>query len=66
MNLTQLESRPRAGRPFEYVFHLDLEGAAWDPPVRDAIDDLGRAVTALRVLGSYRAAPREAVRRARP
>jgi len=60
VNLTQLESRPWAGRPFEYVFHVDLEGSASDPPVREAIEELSRLATSVRVLGSYRAASRDA------
>lgn len=62
VNLTQLESRPWPGRPFEYVFHIDLEGAETDPPVAAAIEELRASVTSLRVLGSYRAATRDAVR----
>lgn len=63
VNLTQLESRPWPGRPFEYVFHLDLEGSESDAAVAAAIEELRGSVTSLRVLGSYRAASRDAGRR---
>lgn len=56
VNLTKLESRPWPGRPFEYVFYIDLEGAAADLSLREAIEELARSVQSLRVLGSYRAA----------
>ena len=55
VNLTKLESRPRRGAPFEYVFYVDVERAADDPDVRAALEEVGRHTSLLRVLGSYRA-----------
>jgi chorismate mutase/prephenate dehydratase len=34
LNLTKLESRPRAGVPWEYVFYIDLEGHVAEPRCR--------------------------------
>ena len=34
INLHKLESRPRTGKPFEYVFYVDLVAAAGDPDAR--------------------------------
>jgi chorismate mutase/prephenate dehydratase len=53
LNLTKLESRPRKGSPFEYLFYLDFEGNVEEPRVREALDALRRATSFLRVLGCY-------------
>jgi prephenate dehydratase len=53
VNLTKIESRPSRVRLGHYMFFADLEGRDSDPPVRDALDGLGRRVEMLRVLGSY-------------
>ncbi len=56
INLHKLESRPRRGKPFEYVFYVDLMAAADDPQVEAALGEVARHTSLLRVLGSYRAA----------
>ena len=53
VNLTKIESRPRRVRLGHYMFFADLDGAAVDPPLRDALAALRRRVETLRVLGSY-------------
>jgi chorismate mutase/prephenate dehydratase len=52
-NLTKLESRPRPGAPWEYLFYLDFEGNIGDPAVAGALEDLRAATTYLKILGSY-------------
>lgn len=56
VNMLKLESRPSRGRPWEYVFHLDIQGHREDPEVRAALADLAQVTTMLKVLGSYPAA----------
>jgi prephenate dehydratase len=56
LNLTKLESRPLRGRPFEYMFYLDLIGHQTDKNVGNALRHLGEVADFLRVLGTYRAA----------
>jgi prephenate dehydratase len=56
LNLTKLESRPRPGRPWEYVFYADVEAAADDPAVVEALEEVSRHSTFTRLLGSYAAA----------
>jgi prephenate dehydratase len=56
INLHKLESRPRRGKPFEYVFYVDLMASADDPQVAAALKDVAEHTSLLRVLGSYRAA----------
>jgi prephenate dehydratase len=53
VNLTKLESRPRRGAPFEYVFYIDLDGSAEDPNVAEALDQVRLHTSMLKVLGSY-------------
>jgi len=53
LELTRLESRPRAGRAFEYAFYVELRGNVADPAVRDAVEALRERAAFLRLLGSY-------------
>jgi len=53
VNLTKLESRPRRGAPFEYVFYIDLDGSADDPNVAEALEQVRLHTSMLKVLGSY-------------
>jgi prephenate dehydratase len=53
VNLTKLESRPRRGAPFEYVFYIDLDGSAEDSNVAEALEEVRLHTSMLKVLGSY-------------
>jgi prephenate dehydratase len=56
INLHKLESRPRRGRPFEYVMYVDVMASAADPALTEALAEVGRHTSLLRVLGTYRSA----------
>jgi prephenate dehydratase len=56
LNLTKIESRPVRGKPWEYMFYVDLLGHCDELKVRNAVSHLAELADFLRVLGSYRAA----------
>ncbi len=53
INLVKLESRPIHGKPWEYMFYVDLEADAESPEFQPILDALKEATDFLRVLGSY-------------
>ncbi len=56
INLHKLESRPRRGKAFEYVFYVDLVAPEQDEEVQGALGEVREHTSLLRVLGSYRSA----------
>jgi len=56
INLSKLESRPRRGRPWQYVFYLDFDGHWQDPKAGEAIMRLLSQAAFVKLLGSYPAA----------
>ncbi|MGH9347963.1 MAG: prephenate dehydratase [Vicinamibacterales bacterium] len=59
LNLTKLESRPRPGSPWEYVFYVDFEGNLQDEATGRALQELTPHVLSLKVLGCYPARTRK-------
>jgi prephenate dehydratase len=53
VNLTRIESRPLRQGLGRYMFFVDLEGDAAEPPVAAAIDALRTKAESVRVLGTY-------------
>jgi len=53
LNLAKLESRPRAGRLWEYVIYVDVEAPSSAAPMIEALAELSQHATFTRVLGSY-------------
>ena len=55
INLTKLESRPIRGRPWEYMFYVDVDIARQSLAYGRAVTQLGEFAQWVRTLGSYRA-----------
>ncbi len=53
LNVTKLESRPRPGTPWEYVFYIDVEGHIASPRTQAALAGLAERTLFLKVLGCY-------------
>ncbi len=53
INMTKLESRPRKGSRFEYVFYVDIEGNVSDPRIEAALVELRAATSFVKILGTY-------------
>ncbi|MGZ5340022.1 MAG: prephenate dehydratase [Solirubrobacterales bacterium] len=53
VNLTRIESRPLRRGLGRYMFFIDLEGAATDRSVSEAIEGLRSKAESVRILGSY-------------
>lgn len=54
INLTRVESRPIRGRPWEYLFYVDVDAPRDSLECGRAITQLGEFTHWVRVLGSYR------------
>jgi prephenate dehydratase len=55
ISLSKIESRPVRGRPWEYVFFVDIL-CGDDEPARNALRHLGEVADLVKVLGIYPAA----------
>jgi chorismate mutase/prephenate dehydratase len=53
LNVTKLESRPRPGTPWEYVFYVDVEGHIVSPRMQAALAGLAERTVFVKVLGCY-------------
>lgn len=53
LNMMNIESRPLESRPFEYFFHIDLQGNLKDEKVHCAFEQLKDDCTYYKVLGNY-------------
>src|SRR5215207_4167923 len=55
VNLMALQSRPERSAPWTYRLYVDVEGAATDPRVAEALEEIEALAAKLIVLGSYEA-----------
>lgn len=53
INMTKLESRPRLGKPWQYLFYVDLEGNRDDPDMRKALREIENKAAYFKILGCY-------------
>jgi arogenate/prephenate dehydratase len=61
INLTKLESRPIRGRPWEYLFYVEIEARRDDLACARSLTHLAEFARWMRVLGTYKGAERRAV-----
>jgi prephenate dehydratase len=53
INLLKIESRPFVGKPWQYLFYLDVLGSPREERVRTALKHLQEVSTFVRILGAY-------------
>ncbi len=53
INLAKIESRPLRGKPWEYLFYVDILGRSDTPAARNALNHLAETADFVRVLGCY-------------
>jgi prephenate dehydratase len=53
INLTKLESRPTKDKPWEYLFYVDFEGHVDDENCAEALEEVKKYTSLLKILGSY-------------
>jgi prephenate dehydratase len=58
VNMKKLESRPILGKPWHYMFYLDMELPEDRATFDAAMEDLDREAEGLRILGVYPASAR--------
>lgn len=54
LNMTKIESRPLAGRNFEYRFFVDFEGNLGQADVKNTLNGIREEALEMRILGNYR------------
>ena len=57
ISMSKIESRPSKRKAWEYFFFVDLEGHADGAKLKEALADLEKVCTRVKILGSYPKAP---------
>ena len=53
ISMSKIESRPSRRKAWEYFFFVDVDGHADDPRTVEALEELQKHCTRVKVLGSY-------------
>ncbi|MEX0681695.1 MAG: prephenate dehydratase [Balneolales bacterium] len=53
INMTKLESRPRLGKPWQYLFYVDLEGNREESNMKTALKEIENKTAHFKILGCY-------------
>jgi chorismate mutase/prephenate dehydratase len=53
VSMTRIESRPSRRKNWDYVFFIDLDGHAAEPPVSEALRELESRSSLFKILGAY-------------
>lgn len=54
INMTRIESRPLANRPFEYRFFIDIEGDINESKIKNALYSIEQEALEMKILGVYK------------
>ena len=57
VNMSKIESRPSRQKDWEYIFYVDIAGHGEDAIVRQALDELEKHCSLVKMLGSYPDSP---------
>jgi chorismate mutase/prephenate dehydratase len=57
VNMSKIESRPSRQKDWEYVFYVDLAGHCEDPDLAEALAELQKHCSLVKLLGSYPDSP---------
>jgi chorismate mutase / prephenate dehydratase len=53
ISMSKIESRPSKRKAWEYFFFVDVDGHADQTPLKDAIEELAKHCTLVKILGTY-------------
>ncbi len=53
VSMTRIESRPSRRKNWDYVFFIDLDGHAEEPPLKEALAELEKNSSLFRLIGAY-------------
>lgn len=53
INLLKIESRPYVGRPWEYLFFVDVQSGQHNKDLPEALKELQRSTSYVKILGTY-------------
>lgn len=53
VSMTRIESRPSRRKNWDYVFFIDLDGHAEEPPLKEALAELEKNCSLFRLVGAY-------------
>ena len=53
INILKLESRPARNSPWEYVFHIDIDGHCVDENIQKALNEILELGVSVKILGAY-------------
>jgi chorismate mutase/prephenate dehydratase len=53
INMSKIESRPSKRKAWEYFFFVDVDGHSDDPALKEALEELQKHCSFMKILGSY-------------
>ena len=53
VSMSRIESRPSRNKNWDYVFFIDVDGHAEEPPLKEALEELKANASLFRIVGAY-------------